>query len=260
MKKLLYSFLLATLVLSACGTDSEEENSTQGNDNEAEETETAPAPEVEVVTGDEPLPVNEEVTLQAKVTQGGEPVEDAESVDFEIWNEKDGKENSETLESTHTENGIYEIQYTFKKAGAYQMYAHTQVGDVHTMPKVTVQVGEEMDTEETAEESSHEHGDHSAQEFMVHLMTKQGFTAGEENKLTAHINRMEQPFEDAKVRFEISSDQLDAHKYIDAEETKAAEYTSTFNFPTAGKYIVTVHYEKPNKEIHGHEEVEIEVN
>ncbi|TGB03961.1 FixH family protein [Halobacillus salinus] len=260
MKMLLYSFLLATLVLSACGTDTpQEENTAQGTEDEKEEAEVAAVPEVEVITDEEPLPVSEETTIQAKVTQDGAPVDDAEYVDFEIWNEKDGQDSSNTIESEHVGDGVYEIQYTFEKKGTYQMYAHTQVGDLHTMPKVTVQVGE-MKEDKTTAESGHDHKEgHGDSEFMVHLMTEQTFTAGEDNELVTHINRMEQPFEEAKVRFEISSDQLEAHKYIETEETNPGEYTSTFSFPSAGTYTVNVHYEKPDKEIHGHKEVKIEV-
>lgn len=264
MKKLLLlSFiLLLSVIATACGTSSNEKEETQGSEGTEENTEEkAPEiPTVDVTFESDPLPVEEETTIQATVTQGGEPVEDAEYVDFEIWNKQDGKENSTTVESEHIGDGVYEITRTFEKAGMYEMLAHTQVGDLHTMPKKTVQVGEEMSMEdESSEESSdHEHG-HGNGKFMVHLMDKQDFKAEVQSDLITHVNKMEQPFKEAMVRFEIISDQLDKHEYVDAEETNPGEYTGSFTFPSAGSYTVKVHYEKPDEEIHGHQEIEVEV-
>ena len=266
MKKvLLLSFmLLLSVIATACGTSSNEQETTQGSEEEGKSTEEqAPEiPTVDVTFESDPLPVEEETTIQATVTQGGDPVEDAEYVDFEIWNKQDGKENSTTVESEHIGDGVYEITHTFEKAGMYEMFAHTQVGDLHTMPKNTIQVGNEMAMEDESTDSSEssDHGhDHGDGKFMVHLMDKQDFKAEGQSDLITHVNKMEQPFEEAMVRYEIISDQLDKHEYVDAEETNPGEYTGSFTFPSAGSYTVKVHYEKPDEEIHGHQEIEVEV-
>ncbi|MBA2176479.1 FixH family protein [Halobacillus locisalis] len=263
MKKLLIlSFiLLVSVIATACGTSSNEQETTQGSEGteESSEEQAPEIPVVEVTFESDPLPVEEETTIQATVTQGGEPVEDAEYVDFEIWNKQDGKDNSTTVESEHVGDGVYEITHSFEKAGTYEMFAHTQVGDLHTMPKKTVQVGEKMFMEDEPSETSDDEQGHGDGKFMVHLKDKQDFKAEGSSDLVTHINKMEQPFKEAMVRYEIVSDQLDKHEYIDAEETNPGEYTATFTFPTTGSYTVKVHYEKPDEEIHGHQEIEVKV-
>ncbi|MCA0971883.1 FixH family protein [Halobacillus litoralis] len=258
MKKLFFS-LLIILFISACGSSASEEDSTSHGDESEGTEEVAPIPEVEVGFEEDPLPVNEATTIQATVTQGGEPVEDAEYVDFEIWNEADGEEASTTIESEHVGDGVYQIEYTFEKAGSYQLYAHTQVADLHTMPKESFQVGEgDAAPSEHPEGQSHDHGENDGK-FMVHIQTEEAFTSGKESELVTHINHMEVPFEDGVVRFEISSDQLEAHQFIDAEESNPGEYKAAYEFPSPGTYNINVHYEKPDQDIHGHKDKAIEV-
>ncbi|SFF93132.1 YtkA-like [Halobacillus alkaliphilus] len=262
MNRLLWSLLvfIFILLLAACGTN---EQSQQNSESSSSEDQVAEVPEVEVKFGEQPIPVKEKTTIEAAVTQANEPVEDADYVDFEIWNESNGQESSKTIEAEHTGDGIYEIEYTFDSSGTYQVIAHTQVGDLHTMPQVEVVVGEEQSsTSDNSSSHSHEDSqDHNdmKEKFMVHFMKEEGFKAGEETQLTTHINQMEQPFEDGLVSFEISSDQMDKHLYVDAEEQEPGEYIASHTFPAAGSYTITIHYEKPNQDIHGHQEETIEV-
>ncbi|MGP4075390.1 FixH family protein [Halobacillus sp. K22] len=248
------------LLLAACGTDAQNQ---QNSESGSSEDQVAEIPEVKVSFGEQPLPIKEKTTIEAAVTQGNEPVEDADYVDFEIWNESNGQESSKTIEADHSDDGVYKIEYTFESAGTYQVIAHTQVGDLHTMPQVEVQVGEEQSST-SGDSSSHSHDDSQGHEdmkekFMVHFMKEENFQAGEETELTTHINQMEQPFENGIVRFEISSEQLDKHLYVEAKEQEPGEYTATHTFPTAGSYTITIHYEKPEQDIHGHQEETIEV-
>ncbi|KHE69049.1 FixH family protein [Halobacillus sp. BBL2006] len=258
-------FIFLILFLAACGSSDQEQGAAQEDESSAE---SLTPPEVEVQFKEQPLPVNEETVIQAVVIQGDEKVKDAEYVEFEIWNDADGEDSSEKVKASHTKDGVYEAAYTFEKAGTYQVIAHTQVGDLHTMPQKEVTVGKEKDQaakeDTTGEDSSHDSGEsdgysHGNKEFMVHLMTDQIFKTGEESTLTAHVSQMESPFEDAMVRFEISSDQMERHAFIDAEEFEPGEYKATYTFPSAGDYTINVHYEKPDKEIHGHKEETIEV-
>ncbi|MCP3030215.1 FixH family protein [Halobacillus sp. A1] len=253
MKKIsLLSLLFFLTFLAACGS-SEEENSS----NEEEMFQ----PEVEVNFEEEPLSVNEQASIQAIVTSNGEPVNDADYVEFEIWSDEEGEDESETIEAERVDEGQYETAYTFDTSGTYQVIAHTQARDVHTMPQVEVQVGEASEGESDGEHSHSEdtEHDHGSGEFTVHLMTAENFTAEESSELMTHIQQNDSPFEKGEVTFEIRSDQLEKHEFVEAEEDEAGEYTADYEFPSEGEYVVNVHYEKPEEEIHGHKEESIEV-
>ncbi|MCI2255577.1 FixH family protein [Domibacillus sp. PGB-M46] len=121
-------FLL--FILSAC---SQEEQSVQSNQ----------APklvEVEIKLNPKEAKLNQEVEIQAIVTQDNEPVEDADDVKFEIWKEEGGDQH-DTLEATHIGNGVYAINIKFHNDGLYYIIAHTNARDLHTMPKIQVIVG-----------------------------------------------------------------------------------------------------------------------
>ena len=248
MKKFLL-FILLLILMSACSESNDENNTSAQND---QTNAAAELPEVEVEFEHEPIPINKETTLKAKVTQGDEPVPDAEYVEFEIWNSQEGQDASEKIEAEHVESGTYEIQYTFNKEGTYQVITHTQVDDLHTMPQKEVTVGQK------GQASGHDHSKNSGK-FMVHLMTEKTFRAGEDSTLTTHINHMEEPFSEGDVRFEISSEQMEKHIYVDAEESELGEYTATYTFPEPGTYTINIHYEKPEEDIHEHQEEKIEV-
>jgi hypothetical protein len=248
MRKFLLSILLL-LIMCACSVSNDENNTSSQND---QTNAAAELPEVEVEIEHEPIPANEETTIKAMVTQGDEPVPDAKYVKFEIWNNQDGQDASVMLEAEHVESGNYKIEYTFEKEGTYQIIAHTQVDDLHTMPQKEVVVGNQ------GQASGHDHSENSGK-FMVHLMTEKTFKAGENSTLTTHINLMEEPFSNGDVRFEISSEQLDNHIYVNAEESELGEYTGTYTFPEPGTYTINIHYEKPDEDIHEHQEEKIEV-
>lgn len=78
----------------------------------------------------------ETVELHAFVTYGDEDVTDANVV-FEVWEVND-EENSVKIDATNNGDGSYTIDYTFDEPGTYEMYAHTDAHDLHTMPKKQV--------------------------------------------------------------------------------------------------------------------------
>ncbi|MGN7415836.1 FixH family protein [Paenibacillus sp. SAF-068] len=99
--------------------------------------------------------VNEEVALQIKLTQGEQPVNDADHVQFQIWNEGDepeapsfdqGMMSEEELESRGATkavsigDGIYEVKHAFQAPGVYVVQAHVTSGSMHTMPRTKVTV------------------------------------------------------------------------------------------------------------------------
>nr|WP_186811822.1 FixH family protein [Paenibacillus xylanexedens] len=99
--------------------------------------------------------VNEEVALQIKLTQGEKPVDDADQVQFQIWDEQnepaapsieEGMMNADELEArgavkaSSVGDGIYEVKYTFQEPGVYVVQAHVTSGAMHTMPRTKVTV------------------------------------------------------------------------------------------------------------------------
>ncbi|QAS51915.1 FixH family protein [Halobacillus litoralis] len=253
MKNLaIFILIIISMTLAACGSDDGENNTSNADEQDTQNNEVPETPEVMVSFDHQPLPVGEETTIKAKVTQGDEPVPDAEYVKFEIWNKGDSQDSSQTIEAEHTDDGVYEITHTFDEAGSYQVIAHTQVDDLHTMPKSEVKVGKD------SEVSEHSHSEESGK-FMVHLETEQKFKAGEKSPLVVHINHMEDPFTKGLVKFEISADHMEKHLYVDAEEVEPGMYKTSHNFSEPGTYTINTHYEKPDEEIHGHKEKTIEV-
>ncbi|MFG6117074.1 FixH family protein [Halobacillus sp. MO56] len=143
-KTLIYLGLFITaIVLSACGGD---------QSGSAEEDGMEPMLATKVVMPEDIQP-NEEVTFQAKVTQGEETVEDADYVKFEFWAEGASDEDHEKVEAEHKGDGVYEVSYTFEEEGAYYLFAHTQARDMHVMPKKKFPVGDVEITKDTEEEA-----------------------------------------------------------------------------------------------------------
>ncbi|WP_052712216.1 FixH family protein [Domibacillus indicus] len=105
--------------------------------------------------------LGEEITLSTKVTQNGEPVNDADEVKYEIW--KDGsKENSEMVEASLKENGVYTASKIFEEEAAYHVQVHVTARNLHTMPKSVIAIGnaavpaeEEETTEQDMESMDH---------------------------------------------------------------------------------------------------------
>ncbi|TWT00061.1 FixH family protein [Planomicrobium sp. CPCC 101079] len=121
---------LSILLLGACGTNEAE---TSGAGNTLEEV------VVEFNTG-QTAEVGEEVTLSVTVTQGGEAVEDADEVVYEVW-ESGHRKDGEMITAEHTADGIYEAETVFEEEGLYYMQAHTTARRLHAMPKQEVTIG-----------------------------------------------------------------------------------------------------------------------
>ncbi|WP_062515339.1 FixH family protein [Halobacillus sp. KGW1] len=234
-------FLLLTAV-TACSTNEEQEGPLR--------------PEVVIQVDHEPLPVGEQSVLQAEVTREGQPVKNAASVKFEVWFSEKGQDTSEILEAKHVGNGRYEASYTFKENGAYEVITHTQVDDIHTMPKRIIAAGDELPKD------AHD-SDRSAQMaesmFMVQLVTEEDVKQGEPSLLTVHINHMEEPFSDAEVRLEITAPFMKEPAYVDTDPVESGEYRGQFTFPQTGSYKVNVHFEKMDEDIHGHKEETLDI-
>ncbi|MFC4557501.1 FixH family protein [Virgibacillus kekensis] len=129
MKKVILLLIMAAF-LAGCG---EEEDSNASNN------ETVSAINAELKVPDK-AELNAPQTFTVTVTQDGEPVEDADEVEFEIW--KDGmKDDSEMIAAEHTGDGKYTVEKKFEEAGVYHVQSHVSARAMHTMPKQEITVG-----------------------------------------------------------------------------------------------------------------------
>lgn len=122
--------LMLVMLLAACS----EEDSSAGAGEMPQEV------EVEFNT-EETADPGEEVLLSATVTQGTEAVEDADEVVFEVW-QSGHREQSEMLEASHTQDGVYEQSWTVEEEGLYYIQAHTTARRMHVMPKMELTAGD----------------------------------------------------------------------------------------------------------------------
>lgn len=88
----------------------------------------------------EKIAVGEEIELAVRVTQGGENVDDAESVKFEVW-ESGLRDQGQLLDGELEKDGVYKVKHTFDHDGVYYMFAHTTARGLHVMPKQQLTVG-----------------------------------------------------------------------------------------------------------------------
>ncbi|KMK78156.1 FixH family protein [Alkalihalobacillus pseudalcaliphilus] len=143
---------LFLFILTACGNE-------EGN----EQPDALAPVEVEMIL-DEQIDLNDSVSIGAVVTHGEQHVEDADEVIFEIWSIGD-KDNSEMIEAEHTENGLYEIEYTFESEGIFYVQSHVTARGLHVMPTEEVIIGTLSDEEIEAIKEEHEnHDEHSEHE------------------------------------------------------------------------------------------------
>ena len=129
MKKLFLTLAATAVLATGCGA--EEDTLDSG---------TIPVEVIVEVLTPEKLNVGEATTLEVKVTQGGEVVNDVDSVDFEIW-ESGLRDEGTMIDGKLTEDGVYTAEYTFDHDGVYYMYAHTTARGMHVMPKQQFIVG-----------------------------------------------------------------------------------------------------------------------
>ena len=132
MKKLFLTLAMAAVLAVGCGAEDDSVDTLSNGEVPVEII-------VEVLTP-EKLNVGEATTLEVKVTQGGEVVNDADSVDFEVW-ESGLRDEGTMIDGEFTEDGVYTAEYTFDHDGVYYMYAHTTARGMHVMPKQQFIVG-----------------------------------------------------------------------------------------------------------------------
>ncbi|WP_404350351.1 FixH family protein [Sutcliffiella horikoshii] len=266
MKKLtLFFSLLSLMMLAACGSTNNNENTNGNND------EVPSMVEVEIKLPEAVEP-NEEVKVEALVTQGEENVDDAHEVKFEIW--KQGQEaDHEMIEATNDGSGIYSIMKTFEEEGFYYIVAHTTARDMHVMPRVELTVGNpepaEKEEEHKHEEEGHnhdhethektDHDDHHSHESSLNmtLESTDAVKANQETTLSTEIKQEDTALTDATVRFEIWHEDSEKHEFVDAKEVSDGVYEAKATMKETGLHYVQIHVEKD--ELHEHQQEELEV-
>ncbi|GAB2532270.1 FixH family protein [Gracilibacillus alcaliphilus] len=259
MKKLLFLIISLIFFIAACGNDQEDES---GAD---------PIEEAQSIAVDFELPetaeTGESVELKSTVTYGEEElVTDAEEMYYEYWNVED-EENTTSIESTNNEDGTYTAEVVFEQPGTYEIYAHTTARELHTMPKKSITIegealAESDDKHEEAEES-HDHGDehdhHHHPDFEIHVNEPGHVTTNEETVLTVELQMNNEPYEGARVRYEVIPEGSETHDWIETEETEQGTYSATHAFTQTGDHEVVVHVTDDDG-LHEHTEFTIPVS
>lgn len=205
---------------------------------------------------------NEEITLTAEVYYGDEKVTDATEVLFEIW--KDGeKEESQKVEGKHSENGIYEVMYTFEEDGVYFVQSHVTAKDQHNMPKKQIVIGNPEEAGSTDEshndldeshEESHHHGDETV---LIEMNIPDAVQKNEEQTLTTTVEKEGTIISGADVRYEIWMEGAEHHDWIEAVE-RNENYSASYSFEESGQYFVKVHVSN-DEGLHEHIEKPVHV-
>ena len=132
MKKLFLTLAMTAVIVAGCGAEDDAVDTLGSGE--------VPVEVIVDVLTPEKLNAGESTTLEVKVTQGGEVVNGADSVDFEVW-ESGLRDEGTMLDGELTEDGVYTAEYTFDHDGVYYMYAHTTARGMHVMPKQQFIVG-----------------------------------------------------------------------------------------------------------------------
>ncbi|MFC7680024.1 FixH family protein [Paenibacillus sp. GCM10028914] len=126
MKKkyaLISVMILMAIALAACNNSKAEQN---------DELVMVDPIIVDLSLNAETVAVGEKVLIQVKVTQSGEPVEDASDVEFEIVREGGGMKVKVPIQ--HVQDGNYELEKSFNEPGTYRITSHVTARGQHSMP------------------------------------------------------------------------------------------------------------------------------
>ncbi len=232
---LLIGSFLAALMLSGCGTNDAPKSTVI--------TEMPELVEVDLTVPQTAM-IGEEVSFTAFITQGGETVDDADEVKFEIKNLTSG--DKELINASLNNDQHYTIIYTFKSNGLYDITSHVTARDMHTMPvkQVTVTGGNTSDVETHGESSQITQG--------VKIEFDEGSsTVGEAVVLVTNVSLLNAPLEGARVRYEISRSDVDHHTWVEAPEKGTGVYQTEYTFTEPGTYEVQIHVTK-GEDLHDH--------
>ena len=241
---------LIGLLLTGCGQGGNETNASET------EEEVVVVPISVELSVPEAGNVHEEIQLSATVAQGDEKVNDADEVEYEIW-EEGKKEDSWIVKSEQTSDGVYDGKAMFDRDGVYQVQVHVTARDMHTMPLKEITIGEGA-VEPT--EGKEDHGHHGTEGFSMHFMKPEDVKARESKSVSVHLQQDDSAFEHARVRLEVVlNEKADEAQWVTLDESKPGEYTGEVTFKEAGTASVTVHVEDDH-ELHEHETHEVTIS
>ena len=249
LKKWVIAVFMISILLAGCNDTSQKNNSNN-------QDEVPQMIEANLNVPDK-AEMGEEVALAVTVTQGKDYVEDANEVKFEIWKEGE-KNSSELIEANHTEKGKYISNYKFLENGIFHVQSHVTARNMHTMPEMTIQIGDEAAHHEHAEGSDEHSQDHHDSDVTIHLDTPEHVNTTEPTSLSVHIEKQQQPLMKANVRFEIFQEASNP-AWVDTKEAANGEYKADYQFPSSGKYTVRIHVTN-DEGLHEHTEVEVNVH
>lgn len=133
--KLIILLLAGAMLLSACSVSSD------AADKYKQETPV----EVEINLP-ESISKDQEIAVQALLKQGGEGLESADFVHFEIW-KQDGSVRFPMTEAQAKGNGLYQLTVAFDSNGLYTMEVHAGNNGSVVSPQQQFVVGELSDSE-----------------------------------------------------------------------------------------------------------------
>jgi hypothetical protein len=258
MKKILIALILFAGIVAGCSNE---------KDNTKQNVDTPSLEFIEVaIQTPEPINLNEEVNIQAIVTQGTDQVDDANEVSFEIW--KVGQEEHEKLEAQNDGKGVYSIKKTFSENGQYAVIAHVTARSMHSMPKKEFTVGppeeeatheEHGNDEDTATIHNDHQDDHGHHESSLEFDFNQEnpFTVNKEVILNTSLTHEDAPLTGAMVRYEIVPNDDSKTIWLDAKEEGEGTYIAPTTFQKTGIFHIQIHVNKD--EIHEHKVIMIDV-
>ncbi|MBM7703832.1 FixH family protein [Metabacillus iocasae] len=248
MKKAVFLLALSLTFLGACG---------QGNSTNDPVAEEEPKMLEVDLTGPEKVNLDEEVTFKATVTHGDEKVDDADDVQFEVW-ESEKKEESEMIDAKHEGEGVYSITKAFSEEGMYTIQSHVTARKSHNMPKMNVVVGNVKAVEHSPVDEQHAQESDHHQGAAISLNPTSAIKE-EETTLSVTVEVNEQPLKQADVRFEIWKEGATKHDWVNTtEQEDTPTYDAPYIFTEAGTYHVQVHVEN-DQGLHEHTTINIDV-
>ncbi|WP_171051869.1 FixH family protein [Alteribacter natronophilus] len=178
-----------------------------------------------------------EVPLLVRLTRGGEPVEQADEVTFEVW-QHGNSPSAEVLEAEPVGDGMYEKMHIFENTGFFYVQSRAEVNGRTTATISEIEVGAI-----TINQGEDSEAKDLPPEMFVSFGVQDELGAAEPAVLTVQINWEDEPWEDADVSFRIEGDEGHSGS-VDAQEMEPGEYQAEYAFPEPGEYEVIIDMEK----------------
>jgi hypothetical protein len=131
------------LLFSGCSpaepaVEQKEPSATSQKHRHHEETPGTAPLKVVLVTEPKRVEAGERFTVQVRLTQAGNAVNDAQDVAFEIW--KKGDPKHQKIPARKKGDGVYQAETRLKKPGSYQVMYHVTARGTHVMEAEPLQV------------------------------------------------------------------------------------------------------------------------